>query len=152
MLPSSPFLYANILVYVWQFPYGWLIFIWSLQDVDYEATMATKLSIAKKIFTLEKDLILNSSSFQEFFSENEVLLLHIIAAYICWQQTFFLILFVSPNFLPSLIMNSLFSYLFLFYLNCYTDSAFFLMIMIIGLVETLCRFLFPAGFLWNIRA
>lgn len=152
MLPSSPFLYANILVYVWQFPYGWLIFIWSLQDVDYEATMATKLSIAKKIFTLEKDLILNSSSFQEFFSENEVLLLHIIAAYICWQQTFFLILFVSPNFLPSLIMNSLFNYLFLFYLNCYTDSAFFLMIMIIGLVETLCRFLFPAGFLWNIRA
>lgn len=43
-----------------------------LQDVDYEATMTTKLSIAKKIFVLEKDLILNSSSFQEYFSENEV--------------------------------------------------------------------------------
>ncbi|KAJ7976533.1 4-alpha-glucanotransferase DPE2 [Quillaja saponaria] len=41
------------------------------KDVDYEATMATKLSIAKKIFNLEKDLILNSTSFQEFFSENE---------------------------------------------------------------------------------
>ncbi|XP_027351532.1 4-alpha-glucanotransferase DPE2 isoform X2 [Abrus precatorius] len=41
------------------------------KDVDYEATMATKLSIAKKIFTQEKDLILNSSSFLEFFSENE---------------------------------------------------------------------------------
>ncbi|RDY00155.1 4-alpha-glucanotransferase DPE2 [Mucuna pruriens] len=41
------------------------------KDVDYEATMATKLSIAKKVFTQEKDLILNSSSFQEFFSENE---------------------------------------------------------------------------------
>ncbi|KAJ1404519.1 Immunoglobulin-like fold [Sesbania bispinosa] len=41
------------------------------KDVDYEATMATKLSIAKKVFTREKDLILNSSSFQEFFSENE---------------------------------------------------------------------------------
>lgn len=42
-----------------------------LKDVDYEATMAAKLSIAKKIFSLEKDLILNSSSFQKFFSENE---------------------------------------------------------------------------------
>ncbi|KAK3030340.1 hypothetical protein RJ639_038973 [Escallonia herrerae] len=41
------------------------------KDVDYEATMATKLSIAKKIFLLEKDLILNSSSFQTFFLENE---------------------------------------------------------------------------------
>ncbi|CAJ1916795.1 unnamed protein product [Sphenostylis stenocarpa] len=41
------------------------------KDVDYEATMATKLSIAKKVFSQEKDLILNSSSFQEFFSENE---------------------------------------------------------------------------------
>lgn len=41
------------------------------KDVDYEATMTTKLSIAKKIFVLEKDLILNSSSFQEYFSENE---------------------------------------------------------------------------------
>ena len=28
-----------------------------LQDVDYEAKMTTKLSTAKKIFTLEKDLI-----------------------------------------------------------------------------------------------
>lgn len=34
--------------------------------------MSTKLSIAHKIFVLEKDLILNSSSFQNFFSENEV--------------------------------------------------------------------------------
>lgn len=59
----------------------WLVnFIWSLQDVDYEATMATKLSIAKKVFDQEKDLILNSSSFHEFFSENEVLLLHITTA------------------------------------------------------------------------
>ncbi|KAL7197782.1 hypothetical protein ACSBR2_020328 [Camellia fascicularis] len=39
--------------------------------VNYEATFATKLSIAKKIFVLEKDSILNSSSFQIFFSENE---------------------------------------------------------------------------------
>lgn len=34
--------------------------------------METKLSIAKKIFDLEKDQTLNSSSFQKFFSENEV--------------------------------------------------------------------------------
>nr|XP_043619388.1 4-alpha-glucanotransferase DPE2 isoform X2 [Erigeron canadensis] len=40
------------------------------KDVDYEATMATKLSIAKRIFDLEKDLILNSSSFKIFMSEN----------------------------------------------------------------------------------
>ncbi|KAM6570952.1 hypothetical protein CsatA_015032 [Cannabis sativa] len=39
--------------------------------VDYEATMATKLAIAKKVFAQEKELILNSSSFQEFLSENE---------------------------------------------------------------------------------
>ncbi|KAF8403572.1 hypothetical protein HHK36_011676 [Tetracentron sinense] len=43
----------------------------SVQVVDYEATMATKLSIAKKIFSLEKDSVLTSSSFQNFFSENE---------------------------------------------------------------------------------
>ncbi|XP_024016763.1 4-alpha-glucanotransferase DPE2 isoform X2 [Eutrema salsugineum] len=41
------------------------------KDVDYEATMETKLSIAKKIYDLEKDQTLNSSSFQKFFSENE---------------------------------------------------------------------------------
>ncbi|KAJ7972059.1 4-alpha-glucanotransferase DPE2 [Quillaja saponaria] len=41
------------------------------KDVDYEATMATKLSIAKKIFDLEKGLTLNSTSFQGFFSENK---------------------------------------------------------------------------------
>ncbi|EOY08695.1 Disproportionating enzyme 2 isoform 1 [Theobroma cacao] len=41
------------------------------KDVDYEATMATKLSIAKKVFMQEKDLILNSSSFHKFFSANK---------------------------------------------------------------------------------
>ncbi|XP_058079209.1 4-alpha-glucanotransferase DPE2 [Magnolia sinica] len=41
------------------------------KDVDYEATMAAKLSIAKKIFDIEKDAILASTSFQKFFSENE---------------------------------------------------------------------------------
>ncbi|PHT54747.1 4-alpha-glucanotransferase DPE2 [Capsicum baccatum] len=41
------------------------------KDVDYEASMVTKLSIAKKIFAHEKEIILNSKSFQEFFSENQ---------------------------------------------------------------------------------
>ncbi|KAF3326219.1 4-alpha-glucanotransferase DPE2 [Carex littledalei] len=41
------------------------------KDVDYEATMAVKLSIAKKIFNLEKEKVLSSSSFQKFFSENQ---------------------------------------------------------------------------------
>lgn len=41
------------------------------KDVDYDATMAAKLSIAKKIFYLERDHIFKSSSFQNFFSENE---------------------------------------------------------------------------------
>lgn len=34
--------------------------------------MTTKLSIAKKLFDLEKDSILNSTSFKKFLSENEV--------------------------------------------------------------------------------
>ncbi|KAH9675167.1 4-alpha-glucanotransferase DPE2 [Citrus sinensis] len=42
-----------------------------IKDVDYEATLATKLAIARKVFNQEKDLILNSSAFQNFFSENE---------------------------------------------------------------------------------
>ncbi|KAG7013855.1 4-alpha-glucanotransferase DPE2 [Cucurbita argyrosperma subsp. argyrosperma] len=41
------------------------------KDVDYEATMAAKLSLARKIFAREKDSILNSSSFQKYLSENE---------------------------------------------------------------------------------
>ncbi|XP_047332614.1 4-alpha-glucanotransferase DPE2 [Impatiens glandulifera] len=41
------------------------------EAVDYEATMETKLSIAKKIFNLEKSSIFKSSSFCKFFSENE---------------------------------------------------------------------------------
>ncbi|KDP35768.1 hypothetical protein JCGZ_10848 [Jatropha curcas] len=41
------------------------------KDVDYEATMAAKLSIAKKVFAREKSLILDSSSFQQYFLENE---------------------------------------------------------------------------------
>ena len=43
----------------------------NLKDVDYEATMATKLAIAKNIFYLEKDEVLNSDAFQKFFQENK---------------------------------------------------------------------------------
>ncbi|KAL5546818.1 hypothetical protein UlMin_006505, partial [Ulmus minor] len=57
------------------------------KDVDYEATMSTKLSIAKKIFAKEKDVILNSSSFQEFFSENEAWLKPYAA--FCFLRDFF---------------------------------------------------------------
>ncbi|KAH6796601.1 disproportionating enzyme 2 [Perilla frutescens var. hirtella] len=41
------------------------------KDVDYEATMAAKLSIAKKIYSKEKGTVLNSAEFQNYFSENE---------------------------------------------------------------------------------
>ncbi|XP_044964464.1 4-alpha-glucanotransferase DPE2 [Hordeum vulgare subsp. vulgare] len=41
------------------------------KDVDYEAALATKLTIAKKIFNLEKDKVLNSAPFKQFLSENE---------------------------------------------------------------------------------
>ena len=47
-------------------------YLYDLQHVDYEGTLAKKLSIAKKIFDVEKDVILNSSSFSKFFLENEV--------------------------------------------------------------------------------
>lgn len=57
------------------------------KDVDYEATMAAKLSIARKIFNLEKDKILNSSSFLTFFSENEAWLKPYAA--FCFLRDFF---------------------------------------------------------------
>ncbi|CAN6321373.1 unnamed protein product [Urochloa humidicola] len=41
------------------------------KDIDYEASLSTKMSIARKIFNLEKDKVLNSSSFKQFLSENE---------------------------------------------------------------------------------
>ncbi|XP_010315588.2 4-alpha-glucanotransferase DPE2 isoform X3 [Solanum lycopersicum] len=57
------------------------------KDVDYEACMATKLSIAKKIFAREKETILNSKSFQEFFSENQEWLKPYAA--FCFLRNFF---------------------------------------------------------------
>ncbi|KAK4481786.1 hypothetical protein RD792_012697 [Penstemon davidsonii] len=41
------------------------------KDVDYEATLAAKLSIAKKIYSQEKEVIFNSSAYQNYFSENQ---------------------------------------------------------------------------------
>lgn len=57
------------------------------KEVDYEATMAKKLSIAKKIFDLEKDIILNSSTFQSFLSQNEDWLKPYAA--FCFMRDFF---------------------------------------------------------------
>ncbi|KAL0428431.1 UNVERIFIED_CONTAM: 4-alpha-glucanotransferase DPE2 [Sesamum latifolium] len=41
------------------------------KNVDYEATMAAKLSIAKKIYSQEKEVVFSSVAFQNFFSENQ---------------------------------------------------------------------------------
>lgn len=41
------------------------------KDVDYEATMAAKLAIAKKIYSKEKGTVLSSAEFQNYFSENQ---------------------------------------------------------------------------------
>ncbi|KAK4392551.1 4-alpha-glucanotransferase DPE2 [Sesamum angolense] len=41
------------------------------QNVDYEASMAAKLSIAKKIYSQEKENVFSSVAFQDFFSENQ---------------------------------------------------------------------------------
>ncbi|GFP83796.1 4-alpha-glucanotransferase dpe2 [Phtheirospermum japonicum] len=43
-----------------------------IKDVDYEATMAAKLSIAKKIFSQEKESVFSSVAYQKFFSENQM--------------------------------------------------------------------------------
>lgn len=42
-----------------------------LKQVDYDATMSAKLSIAKKVFRLEKDQLLGSVAFETFFQENQ---------------------------------------------------------------------------------
>ncbi|KAK9064907.1 hypothetical protein SSX86_008382 [Deinandra increscens subsp. villosa] len=57
------------------------------KNIDYEATMTTKLSISKKIFDLEKDLILNSDSFKNFLSKNEEWLKPYVA--FCFLRDFF---------------------------------------------------------------
>ncbi|KAL0316723.1 UNVERIFIED_CONTAM: 4-alpha-glucanotransferase DPE2 [Sesamum radiatum] len=42
------------------------------KNVDYEASMAAKLSIAKKIYSQEKENVFSSVAFQNFFSENQL--------------------------------------------------------------------------------
>ncbi|CAM6114987.1 unnamed protein product [Calypogeia fissa] len=41
-----------------------------LKEVDYEGTLAAKLSIAKKVFRLEKEEVFKSAAFQQYFEEN----------------------------------------------------------------------------------
>ncbi|XP_024395916.1 4-alpha-glucanotransferase DPE2 [Physcomitrium patens] len=42
-----------------------------MKEVDYEATLAAKLSIAKRVYNLEKDLVFNSALFKKYFDENK---------------------------------------------------------------------------------
>lgn len=43
----------------------------NLKDVDYDATMSVKLSVAKTVFKLEKDEVLESVEYKRFFKENQ---------------------------------------------------------------------------------
>lgn len=43
-----------------------------LKEVDYEATLAAKLAITKKVFLLERDEVFSSPAFQQYFEENQV--------------------------------------------------------------------------------
>ncbi|KAG0604636.1 hypothetical protein M758_10G186000 [Ceratodon purpureus] len=42
-----------------------------LKEVDYEATMAAKISIAKRVYRLEKNQIFSSATFKKYFEENK---------------------------------------------------------------------------------
>lgn len=43
-----------------------------LKEVDYDATMAAKLSISKRVYHLEKNQVFNSAAFKKYFEENKV--------------------------------------------------------------------------------
>lgn len=43
-----------------------------LKAVDYEATMAAKLSIAKRVYRLERNQVFSSAAFKKYFEENKV--------------------------------------------------------------------------------
>ena len=42
------------------------------KDVDYDATMAAKVSIAKKMYHLEKEQVFDSAAYKKYFEENKV--------------------------------------------------------------------------------
>jgi len=46
-----------------------------LKEVDYEATLDAKLSIAKRVYRLEKNQVFNSAAYKKYFEENKVNLL-----------------------------------------------------------------------------
>ncbi|CAA2986952.1 4-alpha-glucanotransferase DPE2 [Olea europaea subsp. europaea] len=58
-----------------------------IKDVDYEATMTAKLSIAKKIYSHEKEATPSSTSFKNFYSENQDWLRPYVA--FCFLRDFF---------------------------------------------------------------
>ena len=56
-----------------------------LKEVDYEATMAAKISIAKRVYRLERNQVFSSAAFKKYFDENKVSL-SIIIALPCGQK------------------------------------------------------------------
>lgn len=99
--------------------------------------MATKLSIAKKIFVLEKDTILNSDSFNNFFTENEVI--HIVPSYILTKIKLLLHNWFGSSFYCCELFSSP--------LKLNSISLSLSMCPWTGLAETLRSLLFSSGFL-----
>lgn len=101
--------------------------------------MATKLSIAKKIFVLEKDTILNSDSFNNFFTENEVI--HIVPSSILTKIKLLLHNWFGSSFYCYELFSSPLK------LNSIFISLSLSMCPWTGLAETLRSLLFSPGFL-----
>lgn len=133
-----------------------------MQDVDYEATMAAKLSLARKIFAREKDSILNSSSFQKYLSENEVwsFLLSWKLNLVVVKLKLNIVLILLPLITSVLILANI-RWISVFHWKSIKIYSIFCQQFIIifsflcellkGMVKTLCGVLFSAGLLWNIR-
>lgn len=49
-----------------------------LKEVDYEATMAAKISIARRVYRLEKNQVFGSAAFKKYFEENKVSLFGLV--------------------------------------------------------------------------
>lgn len=49
-----------------------------LKEVDYEATMAAKISIARRVYRLEKNQVFGSAVFKNYFEENKVSLFGLV--------------------------------------------------------------------------
>lgn len=49
-----------------------------LKEVDYEATMAAKISIARRVYHLEKNQVFGSAAFKNYLEENKVSLFGLV--------------------------------------------------------------------------